>query len=365
MAIAGLEKFKWTYRGTPFYVAGAPGYRKNFSRDALIAGILARDPDLLQSQLAFSASRQGTKQSRHTGEVPGIIHHEFPAATLNGLSTRYNASDATALYLIGHEVYQKLTKNFRFAASQQDHITCAAEYILKHLRDYLFTEDPRYSGAQKFALKVTYWKDSALVGRKSGTPHYPVVYPLVHAINLRGLRSAARLLKRGDLKETAQKMAARLVELFDEKLGVFSIAKDAGGLVHGVSSDSLHMLFYLSPHDLPPRIPTRIESASKMLETPIGYRTLDPALASKMTDTYHANTVWPFEQAVIMNGARKFGLLHAEEVAKRIFSHMQESDRECFYIEADGTIRTGGNVSQLWTRAAKIYFESGNFAPLL
>jgi len=178
-------------------------------------------------------------------------------------------------------------------------------------------------------------------------------------MNMRAMRSAATLLGREDLGKVADEMRRALPELYDLKLGTFYIAVDDRGPIHGVSSDSLHALFYLSPGDLSVDRIDQIVKASAVLETSLGYRVLDPKLALLVEDQGHAATVWPFEQAIINSGARKFGLDHAVEVTARITPWLTKSDPELFLVKGDGTAQKSGCDPQLWTIAAKKYFLSG------
>ena len=56
------------------------------------------------------------------------------------------------------------------------------------------------------------------------------------------------------------------------------------------------------------------------LETSIGYRTLSSSASNHVTDSYHSKTVWPFEQAIIHNSGRRFGLDRIVEISGRIKS---------------------------------------------
>lgn len=352
-----LEKLKTTYQGLHLYQAGIPGYPRNFTRDSIISAIISSDPKMLEGQLKFCAQRQGLKKNSTNGEEPGKIFHEYPPVEIDGLSTEFNACDTTALFLIGHEVYQKLTKNDNLFENQRENIQKAVDYILAHLKNNLFIESPEFAGANRFALKTTYWKDGGIIQRENGTPTYPIIYTLAHIQNARALKSAALLLKREDLSETASLMIRSLGNLYDNELNSFYIALDEEGPIKGISSDSLHALFYLSPDDLPIDIIKNIVKASAILETEIGYRTLDKNLSTEedKVSQYYGNLVWPFEQAIINAAAKKFGLAEVEEITSRIKS-LLDTAPEFFLIKNNNSIEKSGSDPQLWTAAAKKYF---------
>lgn len=350
-----MRRLKIKYKKFSLYKAGLPYFPRNFTRDSIISAILMKDSKALKNQLSFCASRQGNKKDPRTGEEVGKIFHEFPGVKVNGKSTEFSACDTTALYLIGHEVYQKLTKDKKLATKQRRNIELACEYIVSHLNDDLFAEDPKFSMAKSFALKVTYWKDSEILGRKNGRPLYPIVYTLAHIQNTRGLKSGAKLLSSKKLKMRSEKMVKALKKLYDPRLKVYCIAIDAKGMIRGVSSDLLHALFYLDLGDVSCGQLNNILRSSKELKTKIGYRTLSPKVAGRMKDKYHANTVWPFEQAMIYEGARKFGLVAIQKVCLKVVPYLTTSPEK---FTLGRKIKKSGCDPQLWTIAAKKYFES-------
>lgn len=373
-----MERLKIRINGIEVYAAGLPYFGRNFSRDSLIAGILRRDPEMLRRQISFSAQKQGTKKNPFNGEEPGKIHHEFPAVIneARGVSTEFNACDVTALWLIALREYKNLTGDRSLIERYRRNIAAAADYIQQHLDAGLFFDDPKFCGSDTWALDVTYWKDSIMIGRKGGRPLYPVVFTLAHIINSKGLESAAEFLGSSDIKRSAETMIAALGRLWDEETGNFLIAQDRGGAIRAVSSDSLHALFYLDSDDIPAHYPERIVESSRVLESPAGYRTLDPGVALEIDEgmdsrimpgfegaaedsriLYHTRSVWPFEQAMIHGGAKKFGLERPLEVTSRVMSWLEDTDTEYFILEDGGKIKKAGCDPQLWTIAAKHYFR--------
>ena len=358
-----MNRLRATHCDFSVYNAGYPHFLRNFSRDSLTSGMIlgeagSQDAALvLKEQLLFSAYKQGDKKNPHTGEEPGKIHHEFPGVLIEKLSTEYNACDTTALFLIAHRRYKELTGDSSLIIQQGRNIERAVEYISSHLSKGFFQESPAYCGANKLALGITYWKDSVIAGRKNGNPVYPVVYSLAHVLNLNAIRSAAAILDTSELKVLSEELAQVLPKLFDTELGGFYLAIDQSGPIKGVSSDSLHALFYLEQGDLTKEQLGSIAHSSEVLETPIGYRTLDPNISEPSNDPYHASTVWPFEQAIIHMGARKWGLKNVAAVSERIVSRLENSDHELFKIDTSGEIKEDGCKVQLWTIAAKRYLK--------
>ena len=117
---------------------------------------------------ARSSVRAPTRPDASTGEEPGKIHHELPGVPQNGLWTTYDACDTTALYLLALARVAARTEDRAFVDHHRSNLERALEYLDSHLIDDIFHEDSRQSGADRFALKVTYWKDSGAQRRRTG-----------------------------------------------------------------------------------------------------------------------------------------------------------------------------------------------------
>lgn len=385
---AKLEQLCVEHEGLKLYKASASRYQANFTRDSITAAWLLNDSAMMRDQLIFNTRHEGTRLNPLDGQEPYKKHHELNLELGRGLSAEevpleaglqnrpgvstYNACDTTALWLIGHELLYRRTGSLELAIEQKSSIAGSVRYILSHLRDGVFTEYPP-AGAEQFFLRVTYWKDSVLAGKEQAT--YPVVYPLVHAQNMAGLRAARTLLEKIDehlaeeerdtlheITPSVALMRTGLQRLYDEKNGCFFIAIDKDGYIEGVSSDSLYALAYLQRRDLPRGWVYNLEEASKALETSIGYRGLSPEFDGLWEDTYHTDKVWPVEQAKIHLGATRFGLRRAMEVSSRIIRKFEEerssgADQELFSPgEKPDEWVPGGQRTQLWSIAAKEHF---------
>lgn len=337
-------------------MAGLPGYPRNFSRDTLLAGIITRDGELLQSQLAMSRLHQGIKFDVINGEEPGKIHHEYPGVAVRSPQlTTYNACDTTALYLIGLEQLYLLDQKVDGAviAQYQQSVESALGYIQNHCKDDIFCEFPP-AGADRFSLKVTYWKDSVLAS--SGTknePEYPVAYGLVQFQVARAVLAAAHMLQRDDLRVQAERMFKTGIQLF-VRHDSFCIAQDASGRLEQTSSDELHALAYI-PKSYASLLPLEaIQARAAQLITPAGVACTPLEVSDHMEDTYHGYVVWALEQALIHYGCQKFGLNELVDITKRCVEYIDEGNE---LLDVVPTISPRGNPHQLWSVAAKVYFS--------
>ncbi|MBA2279269.1 hypothetical protein H0V99_02435 [Candidatus Saccharibacteria bacterium] len=350
--------------GRTIYSAGFPSYPANFSRDTFLAGIIAGRSDILSSQLEYSAAYQGKVKDPVTGESPGRIHHEQPGAQLvgrEGLYTTYNACDTTSLFLIACEHLADLDRfaSDKFMASKRNSIESAVEHIQEQLDEDKFYRECPPVGSDMYSLRVTYWKDSILPNKNSKLePIYPVTYPLAHFIAARGLLSASRMLNKRSIATIASEMFANGIRNFIRP-GGYMVYEDAEERVWQESSDELHSLAYIPVryNKLLPK--TDILRRSEILKTAIGYMCTPSEVAIHLSDGYHGDVVWVFEQALIYYGATKFDMGRIATVAAQVAPYIGEGQELFKVIETEvGNIEIipKGNNCQLWSVAAATYF---------
>lgn len=335
--------------GDGLYCAGKPGYESNFSRDSIIYALLAQDLAALENQIKFSAYHQGNKADSLSGEEAGKIHHELPGVRINGKLTTYNACDTTALFLLG---LSKLSETKpELLAAYITNIDRACEYIDKHVVDGIFFETPRWCGGKNFALKVTYWKDSAQNGFKPEAT-YPVAYALPHFQNAAALLGVGEAIGDSGVISQGNKMFQRGIDAFWKDDHFVSSIDGEGYVCDPPSSDSLHCLAYIPPEIMPEEKAEAIGLYSQNLETAFGYRAGLPN--GHTVDRYHTDYVWVFEQAFIHMGALNYGLERVEEEALQVAGFLKNSFAEL--VGADDHMPVGNNP-QLWSIGAYKYFK--------
>lgn len=344
-----------TIDGTPCYFAGLPGYPRNFSRDTIIAGIIAADHHLLDSQLTMSYLHQGQSYDPITGEEPGKIHHEYPGVVVNApyVST-YNACDTTALYLIGLEVLKHLNKqeSSDFLLKHGASIERALRYLHRHIKDDIFWEFPP-EGTDHFSLHTTYWKDSIVPSLDHEEPQYPVAFALAHFQAARGILAAANFLGYSKLYETADRMFKVGIKTFIRE-DAFCLEQDKGGKLEQPSSDELHSLAYI-PAQYAHLLPLQAITARALpLITPAGIACTPKEISDRMTDTYHGYVVWIFEQALIHYACEKFDLADLAQATMSCTSYIDTGHE---LLSIDPAIKPRGNSHQLWSVAATIYYS--------
>ena len=335
------------------YQAGIPGYTSNFSRDSFTYGLLANDLAALRAQLMFSARHQGHRADAVTGEEPGKIHHELPGVKQDDLLTTYNACDTTALFLLALAHVAKRGDS-GVVRVYRSNIERSLDYLRSHLIDDVFHEDARQSGADRFALKVTYWKDSELnLPDPEKAARYPIAYALVHFQYVAALRAMADLMGSTELANQADSLTQRGLEAFWRR-DHFAVAVRGDGVVaDATSSDSLHTLLFLEPGTIDSSSLALVEPYSEPLATPFGYLPALPEAAD--VDPYHIRYVWVHEQALLHAAASRHGLQRSMELAARVIPAFEHGFPELIDPEDGSPI--AGNRTQLWSVGAYRYFE--------
>jgi glycogen debranching enzyme len=345
----------------------APTYFRFFARDSFYTSFLLNDKKYLKNLLEFCILTQGKKKDPLTGEGPGKIIHEYPEVWIGKRSTKYNASDTAALFLIGFRKYYELTKNKSFLRKNTQNITAALNYIIRHMRKGVFWDNPNAVHANKYALRATYWRDGGLVGRKNYRLAFPSSYLLLQAQLVDAFRSAAKISKPAKLpyspeelnKKAEKSLATIFKDFWNKKSNLPIVAKDKKGPLKGIYSDMIHMLYYLNKTDVPPKKLKKLYQISKKLESPFGYLSyIPPKNTKKKSSWLWYDVVWPWEQAYIALAGKKFNNSRLIKNSKKVFIALNEIDTpfiEYFYIKKKNKKPIpypSGCHLQLWSVAA-------------
>ncbi|MFB6291580.1 MAG: amylo-alpha-1,6-glucosidase [Candidatus Bipolaricaulia bacterium] len=331
-----------------------------FSRDLLLSALMRGNTSFLKSTLEFAFHTQGTKKDPKTGEEPGKVIHEYQTVKRKGLETRYNACDVTQLTLIGLSRYLEASRDMDFLNRWKENVKSGIDYILRHLDEGLFRESPTYSDAKNYALNSTYWKDEQIPEREE--PDYPVVYSLVQAQTISALRAVGGIantidlgVNPGELEQEAEELRKKLFsELWNPDLDYPDVAWDQKGKVSGITSDGLHILYYLREGDIPEDKLSSIMNASTQLETPYGFRTYAPDQPGYAPGNYHLGSVWPFEQYFIASVGKRFKRGRLEDIAfGSLDAIMEHGFFELFSWNGE-KLKPLGCEKQLWTTCLPI-----------
>ncbi|HEY1560952.1 MAG TPA: glycogen debranching N-terminal domain-containing protein [Caulobacteraceae bacterium] len=316
-----------------FTAAGLPWYLGLFGRDSLIPSlqVLAYNPELSARNVRALASYQGVRLDDRTGEEPGRILHELRVGELANLGAipqtpSYFSVDSTLLFLVALARHVRWTGDAALFRDLRGHIDRALAWIDRREEASArgFVE---YRGlAKSGALRNEAWRDSDDgVLRADGVyPEPPLALVEVQGYAFMARREVAAVLRRLGEEVAADQLERRandLAERFDqafwmEREGCYSLALERDGRqVGSISSNTAHVLWTgIARSDRAEQIARRIIQSDMF--SGWGVRTLSADHPRYDPFAYQQGSVWPFDNAFIVSGLRRYG---ADEAAVSIF----------------------------------------------
>lgn len=339
-------------------------YFRVFPRDSFTSIFLLEDKQFLKNLLIFCVKTQGSKYDPLTGEEPGKILHEWPGVALRGRDTLYASVDATALFLIGMRFYWNWTKDKNFIVKNRESIKNATEYVLRHIRNNLFWDDPAYCGANKYALWSGCWRDGGYPERKNREHIYPASYFMVNIFVVSALRSLAYFneskILHLDSADTFSKLADRIRKMTLSKFwlpakGYFASALDEKGKIETLYLDSVWSLYFLNKQDVPITKVQSVFDKLKKLETPFGYISRErlPGYDFEGGKKTVSLKIWPYEHAYLAMTSKKYGIKFTKEKALlpiKVLSRSRYPFSEYIMFDKEKPVSAGCHI-QLWTIA--------------
>ena len=319
--------------GDRVVAAGAPWFMTLFGRDALLASYMALivDPGLALGVLRTLARLQGRTVDASTEEEPGRIIHELrfdrrPSWRFAD-ATRYSGSvDATPLFVV---LLGEL-RRWGIPAAQLDELRPAADAALEWMSTH---GDPDRDGYVEYrpstagGLTNQGWKDSwDAVRHRDGTlAEGPIALCEVQAYAYAALLARAYFAEEAgdtarctELRSRAAALRAAFQRDFwvdDDEGGYVALALDgAGRPVEAVTSNMGHCLWtgILDP-DRAAQVADRLLAPDMF--SGWGIRTLSSRAAAYNPVSYHNGSVWPHDNALIVAGLVRYGLVsHAHRV---------------------------------------------------
>jgi len=304
--------------------AGLPWFMALFGRDSLITAYQALpfQPHLARTTLEALTFWQAKEFDDFRDAEPGKILHELRLGELTVLGERphspyYGTHDATPLYLILLDEYERWTGERAFVQSLKPAAMRALEWIERHGdRDadgYL-----EYQTRSKEGLVNQCWKDSwnSILFKDGMVAKGPIatceIQGYAYDARIRLGRLAREVWDDPALAERLERDAAALRERFNrdywiDAQGYYALALDGEKRqVDAMSSNVGHLLWSgIVPVD-------RAEGLAKRLMSPEmftgwGTRTMSARDAGYNPIEYHDGTVWPHDTAFVAEGLRRYG----------------------------------------------------------
>jgi glycogen debranching enzyme len=340
--LAALRFSTLTMPGRSLPAAGLPWFMTIFGRDSIFTSLqsLPFTSELAATTLLALAERQGTRIDDFRDEDPGRILHEMRYGELTAFEERphspyYGNADATALFVVLLDEYERWTGDTRLVA----HLEHAARAALNWIDEYADLQGNGYVSYQrrnaKTGLENQCWKDSwdSISYRNGDLPGFPratcELQGYAYDAKMRGARLARLVWNDPAFADRLEKEAADLKRRFNrdywvEDGGYFAVALEADGRqVDSLTSNNGHLLWSgivdkskaraVARHLLGPR-----------LFSGWGVRTLAEGEARYNPIGYHVGTVWPFDNSFIAWGLRRYGF--KDEAAHLVAGILQAAE---------------------------------------
>jgi glycogen debranching enzyme len=311
--------------GKSLPAAGLPWFMTMFGRDSIFTSLQALPftPELAATTLRVLGLWQGTRVDDFRDEDPGRILHEMRYGEMTAFEERphspyYGCADATALYVVLLDEYERWTGD-RKLVRELEHEARAALNWIDEYADLMGNGYVSYQRRnEKTGLENQCWKDSwdSISYRDGRLPGFPratcELQGYAYDAKVRGARLARTVWKDPAFADGLEKQAADLKRRFNRDFWVagdeyFALALDAdGNQVDALSSNNGHLLWSgivdkskakaVARHLMGPR-----------LFSGWGVRTLAEGEGRFNPIGYHVGTVWPFDNSFIAWGLRRYG----------------------------------------------------------
>ncbi len=322
--------------------AGLPWFMTIFGRDSIFTSLQALpfNSELAATTLMALAERQGTRIDDFRDEDPGRILHEMRYGELTAFEERphspyYGNADATALFVVLLDEYERWTGDTRLVA----HLEHAARAALNWIDEYADLQGNGYVSYQRrnatTGLENQCWKDSwdSISYRNGDLPGFPratcELQGYAYDAKMRGARLARLVWNDPAFADRLEKEAADLKRRFNrdywvEDGGYFAVALDADGRqVDSLTSNNGHLL-WSGIVDKPKARAVARHLLGPQLFSGWGVRTLAEGEARYNPIGYHVGTVWPFDNSFIAWGLRRYGF--KEEAAHLVGGILQAAE---------------------------------------
>jgi glycogen debranching enzyme len=311
---------------------GVPWFLTVFGRDSLIASYeaLPFEPTLARATLKTLAEQQAAERDDFRDAEPGKILHELRRGKLVRLGLDphgpyYGTHDATQLFLILLDEYERWTGDIGFVRELETAARRAVDWIDEHADldgdGYL-----EYESRSAKGLRNHCWKDSddaiQFGGGRTADPPIATceIQGYTYDARLRTARLAREVWQDEDLAADQERKATRLRERFNrdfwsEELGFYVLALDGQKRqVDAITSNPGHLLWSgIIPKRRAKAVVERI--LRQDLFSGWGIRSLSSEMRGFNPLEYHAGTVWPHDSAICAEGMRRYGF---REEASRV-----------------------------------------------
>jgi glycogen debranching enzyme len=311
--------------GKSLPAAGLPWFMTMFGRDSILTSlqVLPFAPELAATTLRALGAWQGTRVDDFRDEDPGRILHEMRYGEMTAFEERphspyYGSADATALYVVLMDEYERWTGDRKLVRDLEHEARAALRWI----DEYADLMDNGYVSYQRrneeTGLENQCWKDSwdSISYHDGRIPGFPratcELQGYAYDAKMRGARLARLVWKDPVLAEALDQQAADLKRRFNRDFWVadgefFALALDSEGeQVDALSSNNGHLLWSGIVDRSKAKAVVRHLMGPRLFSG-WGVRTLAEGEGRYNPIGYHVGTVWPFDCSFIAWGFRNYG----------------------------------------------------------
>lgn len=319
-------------KGKSLPAAGLPWFMTMFGRDSIFTSLQAVPftPELAETTLRVLGEWQGSRVDDFRDEDPGRILHEMRYGEMTAFEERphspyYGCADATALYVILLDEYERWTGNTKLVRDLEYEARAALKWIDTYA-DLMGNGYVSYKRRnEETGLENQCWKDSwDSISFHDGTlPGFPratcELQGYAYDAKVRGARLARLIWKDPIFADKLESEAADLKRRFNRDFWVedgeyFALALDPDGKqVDALASNNGHLLWSGIVDKSKAKAVVRHLMGPRLFSG-WGVRTLAEGEGRFNPIGYHVGTIWPFDNTFIAWGLRKYGF--KEEAAQ-------------------------------------------------
>jgi glycogen debranching enzyme len=334
-------RFRTTVLPGALPAAGLPWFMTIFGRDSLLTSFQALPfrPELAATTLRTLALIQARRDDAFRDAEPGKIAHELrfgerTAFEVTPHSPYYGSADATALFLILLEEYERWTGDSELARSLEAEARAAVTWMDRYGdRDgdgYIEYERRNPQGLENQCWKDSWDSIAFADGTLAATPRATCeLQGYAYDARLRTARLAREIWGDPTWAETLEQQAAELKRRFNEDFwiperGFFALGLDGSKRkIDSLTSNIGHLLWSGIAEE---------EKARKCVEHLMsdalfsgwGVRTMAAGEGSYNPIGYHVGTVWPHDNSFIAWGLRRYG--YRAEAARISFAMLEAAE---------------------------------------
>jgi glycogen debranching enzyme len=323
--LAALRFSPITAGGHSLPAAGLPWFMTMFGRDSIFTSlqVLPFTQELAATTLRELGLRQGTRIDDFRDEDPGRILHEMRYGEMTAFEERphspyYGCADATALYVVLLDEYERWTGDLQLVRELEYEARAALNWI----DEYANLQGNGYVAYRRrneeTGLENQCWKDSwdSIAYHDGRLPGFPratcELQGYAYDAKMRAARLARLAWDDSAFADRLEVEAADLKRRFNrdfwvEEGGFFALALDADGRqVDSLTSNNGHLLWSGIVEDSKAEIVVR-QLLGERLFSGWGIRTMAVGEGRYNPIGYHVGTVWPFDNSFIAWGLRRYG----------------------------------------------------------